>query len=103
MLILLAIIGTIALSLILVKLNLNYQFNKAVKTLLDQPIPDRSQIFNLRQLDGLPEPVQRYFKHVLKNGQTYINQINLTHTGQFKMGLPLYPMKNSIYSLIIMQ
>lgn len=87
MLILLAIVGTIALSLILVKFNLNYRFDKAVKTLLGQPTPDRSLIFNLRQLDGLPEPVRRYFKHVLKNGQAYINQVSLTHNGQFKMGL----------------
>ncbi|MBK8568173.1 MAG: hypothetical protein IPN76_33920 [Saprospiraceae bacterium] len=85
MLILFIIIGTIALFLILVKLNLNHQFNKAVKMLLGQPIPDRSRIFNLRQLDGLPEPAQRYFKHVLKIGQTYINQVSLTHGGQFKM------------------
>lgn len=87
MLILFIIIGTIALSIILVKLKLNYQFNKTVKTLLGQPNPDRSRIFNLRQLDGLPEPVQRYFKHVLKIGQKYINQVSLTHGGQFKMGL----------------
>ncbi len=87
MLILLVIIGIIVLSVILAKLNLNYQFNKAVKTLLDQPKPDRDRIFNLYQLDGLPEPVQRYFKHVLKIGQPYINHVSLTHGGQFKMGL----------------
>lgn len=32
----------------------------------------------------LPEPVKRYFNHVLKNGQPYISYARLTHNGQFK-------------------
>ncbi len=86
MFILLAILGTIALIFIIGRIYLSNHFNKEAKTLLAQPNPDRSRIFNLRQLDGLPEPVQRYFKHVLKIGQKYINQVGLTHGGQFKMG-----------------
>jgi hypothetical protein len=87
MLILFAIIGTIIFSLILVKLNLNYQFNKAVRTLLADAKSAPRHKYNLNQLVGLPEPVQRYFRHVLKPGQPYLNHVNLTHNGQFKMGL----------------
>jgi hypothetical protein len=35
----------------------------------------------------LPAPVQRYFKHVLKDGQPYISYVRLKHDGQFKTGL----------------
>ena len=38
------------------------------------------------QFSGLPEPVQQYFKHVLKDGHPYISHIRLTHDGQFKTG-----------------
>jgi hypothetical protein len=32
-------------------------------------------------------PVQRYFKYVLKEGQSYISYVSLLHDGQFKTGL----------------
>jgi hypothetical protein len=35
-------------------------------------------------LANLPAPVQRYFRHVIKNGQAYISCARLLHTGQFK-------------------
>lgn len=39
---------------------------------------------NFSHLSGLPEPVQRYFKHVLKDGQSVINQIELTQHGSLR-------------------
>jgi hypothetical protein len=87
MLISFVIIGTIVFTLFLIKINLNYQFKKTVKTLLSESKPIPGQRFQPHQLSGLPEPVQRYFKHVLKIGQPYINHVGLTHDGQFKMGL----------------
>ncbi len=41
-------------------------------------------IYSSKQLDGLPAPVQKYFRHVLKEGQRYISYVNLTHNGVFK-------------------
>jgi hypothetical protein len=38
-------------------------------------------------LEGLPAPVQTYFKHILKEGQPYINYIRLKHSGKFKPGV----------------
>jgi hypothetical protein len=35
----------------------------------------------------LPEPVQEYFKHVLKEGQPYISYASIKHDGQFKTGV----------------
>lgn len=43
--------------------------------------------FSYRQLEGLPEPAQRYFKHVLKEGRPYISFIRLKHDGKFKTNL----------------
>ncbi|MHA4808618.1 DUF6544 family protein [Flavitalea flava] len=43
--------------------------------------------FQFRRLTGLPGPVQRYFRYVLKEGQPYISSVRLRHTGQFKTGL----------------
>jgi hypothetical protein len=39
------------------------------------------------QITGLPDPVQRYFRHVLKEGQPYISSVFLKHDGQFKTSL----------------
>ena len=39
------------------------------------------------QISGLPAPVQRYFRNVLKDGQPYVSAVTLTHDGQFKTGL----------------
>lgn len=39
------------------------------------------------QLAGLPAPVQRYFRHVLKPGQPYVRSARLRHDGQFKTDL----------------
>jgi hypothetical protein len=43
-----------------------------------------AQKFTYNQLNGLPEPVQRYFKHVLKDGQEYIRIVRLKQTGEFR-------------------
>ena len=33
------------------------------------------------KLESLPAPVQRYFRHVLTDGQTYINQVTINQSG----------------------
>jgi hypothetical protein len=38
------------------------------------------------QVNSLPEPVQRYFNHVLKDGQTFISYARIKHNGQFRPG-----------------
>jgi hypothetical protein len=44
-----------------------------------------AQRFTYDQLKGLPEPVQKYFRYALKNGQEYIRMANLKQTGEFKV------------------
>jgi hypothetical protein len=43
-------------------------------------------MYTKEQVLGLPDPVQRYLKHVLKDGQPYISYARITHDGQFKTG-----------------
>lgn len=46
-----------------------------------------SKRFGYEQLAGLPDPVARYFRHVLKEGQPYIASAKVTHNGLFKTNL----------------
>lgn len=49
-----------------------------------QPITPTA--YDARVIEGLPAPVQRYFRAVLKDGQPMIAAIKLTHAGQFSLG-----------------
>jgi hypothetical protein len=87
MLIALYIIGAIALILIIGKVNLAFQFKKEIQELFAQSKPASNKTFHYNQLNNLPEPVQRYFKQVLKDGQPYIASVRMKHSGKFKTGI----------------
>jgi hypothetical protein len=87
MIIILTIIGFLIIILVIGKINLSNQFHKEVKELFLQSKTLSEKKFSYKQLTGLPEPVQRYFKHVLKDEQSYISYARITHDGQFKTGL----------------
>ncbi|NRB50546.1 MAG: hypothetical protein HRU41_22950 [Saprospiraceae bacterium] len=40
--------------------------------------------YTAHSLTGLPEIVQRYFKYALTEGQAYIKQVRLKHSGEFR-------------------
>lgn len=42
--------------------------------------------YTTSELDGLPAPVKRYFRAVLKDGQAIITAASVEHTGTFNMG-----------------
>lgn len=44
-----------------------------------------AETFHADQLNGLPKPVARYFRLVLKEGQPLIKKAYLWHTGKFRM------------------
>ncbi len=81
------LIGLLTITLIIGKINFSKQFNKEVEELFSRSKIVSNKTFRYQQLSGLPEPVQRYFKHVLKDGQPYISYARITHDGQFKTGL----------------
>lgn len=84
---LLSLFGLILLLFVLGRVNLSVKFNNQVKELFAQSKNISDKRFNKTQLDSLPEPVQRYFKHVLKDGQAYISYARIKHDGQFKADL----------------
>lgn len=87
MIIALIIAGLLIIILLIGRINLSIQFRRKVKVLFLVSKDISSNIFWYNQLEGLPEPVQRYFKHVLKEGQPYISYVSLKHDGLFKTGL----------------
>jgi hypothetical protein len=48
--------------------------------------PVRPQTVDFRELDGLPDPVERYFRAVLEEGQPMVSGVRVRHTGTFNMG-----------------
>ncbi len=82
---------SIAMLLIIIlisgKQHLATEFNKEVKELFSLSKNVSQKNFDYTQLIGLPEPVQRYFKHVLPNGEPAISYARITHDGQFKTGI----------------
>ena len=87
MIIILYILGSLALLIIISKVIAYINFKNEIFNLFRQSSNPTVQKFNYAQTDNLPEPVQRYFKHVLKDGQPYINYIRIKHDGIFKAGL----------------
>jgi hypothetical protein len=60
--------------------------NKQISELYSQSESLENKTFRYEQLKELPQPVQRYFKYALKDGQPYLSQLRLKHTGHFKTG-----------------
>ena len=48
--------------------------------------PVSPQTVDFRELEGLPAPVQRYFRVVLKEGQPMVAGVRVQHSGTFNMG-----------------
>ena len=90
MMILIIILFFIALLLSAVitgKAVLNQKYKRQSNLLLANSKDISSKLFKYDQLEGLPPPLQRYFKHVLNDGQPYISNVSFKHNGQFKTGL----------------
>ena len=62
-------IALVVIMLIIGKINLSVKFGREVQKLFAESKSIADQLFHKAQLDNLPEPVQRYFKHVLKERQ----------------------------------
>ena len=48
-------------------------------------VPITPTSYDPRELEGLPAPVQRYFRTVLKEGQPLVRAVSVEHTGTFNM------------------
>ena len=45
----------------------------------------KPQIYDQKEIEGLPDPVQRFFKTVLKDGQAIVAAVKLAQQGQFNL------------------
>ena len=63
------------------------QLRRDAAQLFAQSTDVSAQVYHEAQLAGLPAPVQRYFRHVLREGQPYLRGLRLRHSGQFKTAL----------------
>jgi len=87
MIIILSIASLIFIIFIVGKINLAIKFRSQVKELFAQSKSTTNRKFHTNQLESLPAPVQRYFNHILKDGQPYISYARIKHLGQFKTGI----------------
>ena len=60
------------------------QVSQEIETLFANSDDISDTLFTYEQLNELPEPVQRYFKYSLKDGQPYISYARLKHDGFFR-------------------
>lgn len=49
-------------------------------------MPITPKVVSFRELQGLPEPVQQYFRTVLKEGRPMVTGVRVQHQGTFNMG-----------------
>jgi len=63
---------------------LRNQVENDIKSLFANSGKISDKIFTLDQLNGLPEPVHRYFQYSLKEGQSYISYVRLKHEGTIR-------------------
>jgi hypothetical protein len=67
----------------------NARWAEATRTLVGRleaaRLPPTASVYDVRELEGLPAPVQRYFLTVLKDGQRIITAAIVEHTGTFNL------------------
>ncbi len=73
----------------LASLHGRYQWQSSTDKLRARLIDGRQAItpktYDSKELEGLPDPVQRYFQAVLKDGQPIVAAVNLSQQGLFNM------------------
>lgn len=84
----LAILGIIILGvlvfLIINSISMNSMVDSEIEELITEAKNSEVKIFSYEDLEGLPEPVQRYFRYTLKDGQEYIRFAKMKTSGEFR-------------------
>ncbi len=85
----LLILGVVIVIIILLitisKILFDKKITKDINILTEEGSKAQSKIFSFNDLEGLPEPVQRYFKYALKDEQEHIKFVRLKQVGKFRM------------------
>jgi len=66
-----------------------FRWAEATQALLGQleaaRLPATRSPYNAREIEGLPAPVQRYFRAVLRDGQPIVTGVTVQHSGTFNV------------------
>ncbi len=87
--VILVVFGVLILILAAAVLYGAYRWQSSTKklhaTMEGARVPITPKPYDLRGLEGLPPPVQRYFRAVLKEGQPLVAAVSVEHAGTFNM------------------
>ena len=81
-----ALLILFALLVILGLFRMHGESKRNLQALHDARVPQRSGVYYNKHLESLPEPVKRYFRQVLPDGQPPIESVSLEQSGLFNMG-----------------
>lgn len=84
----LSILGVIVLGIFIFLIVNSFSMNRMVNSEIDEFISEaknaKSSTFSYKDIEGLPDPVQRYFRYALKDGQRYIRFARMRAVGEFR-------------------
>jgi len=84
----LAVLGVIVLGvfvfLITNSISMDRMVDSEIKEFISEAKNSEIKIFLYRDLEGLPEPVQRYFRYALQDGQEYIRFAKMEMSAKFR-------------------
>lgn len=82
-------LGALAFALLGLGVYGAYRWASSTRALLQQlesaRLPASGLRYDARELEGLPPPVRRYFRTVLRDGQRIITAVTVKHTGSFNV------------------
>ena len=83
------VLGTVATALLILGTYGRYRWAAATQALLGQldaaRNPSSGLHYSAQEIQGLPAPVQRYFRAVLRDGQPIVTDACVQHTGTFNV------------------
>ena len=90
----LSVVGVVFVSLVVALAGAvalgSHRWNSETRELRERLVvaraPVRPKTVDLRELEGLPRPVQRFFRTALTDGQQMIAEVRIRHRGTFNMG-----------------
>lgn len=80
------LVGVLAAALVLGAHRLKSEREELRARLDAARVPVRPQAVDFRELEGLPAPVQRYFRTALTDGQPMVAEVRVRHRGTFNLG-----------------
>lgn len=85
------VIGIFIFGILLFLMVNSYSMNRMIENEIEELISEAKNIgvmtYSVKDIEGLPDPVQRYFRYALKDGQEYIRFASMKAVGKFRRPL----------------